>query len=471
VNGRNGILLLILVLCLLLGKHLWLAQYAHPAADDYCYAAKARGMTLWAWSVEEYQAWNGRYASNPLMARGPLMSDADGLFAYRTVPVLLFGLTFLGAWALIRALTRSALRIREQVLGSLLYLGLYIGLMPALGEGFYWYTGAITYQLTHVLVLFLGAVLLWSIGAAGRTRPVTGVGIAALLTVVICGMNEQHMLLTVAGYILLAARAWRKRRGTRWTWTLLLSVACLCGCIVLFAPGNAVRAQYFEGTHRFWSSAGMTVLQTGRFTGQWLLSPALWALTALYLSLHHRLRIHVPLLAQGFHLRPITALSLLLGATALCVFPAYWSMGMLAQHRTLNVACSIWIPLWFVFLAAWLEHPSARPITNAALIGAPARWAWVVALIGIGFLGNAREAWGDLLTGRAQRYDAAMQEREADLRAGRGTNTTVVLHALQDPPRTLCPVEESRPDQRWMTDCTARYFGLEEDRLRMATGR
>ncbi|HRN35674.1 MAG TPA: hypothetical protein PLL18_02040, partial [Flavobacteriales bacterium] len=226
-------------------KYVWLAAYAHPVADDFCYAAKSRGMGLWAWSMGEWMTWNGRYASNLLMVHGPLTWWNDPLIGYRLVPVLLLALTFLSAWFLLRRLTREFLSSAEALLAALVFLLLYLNLMPDLGEGFYWYTGAITYQLGNILLL-LHLGLLVPGGRKGLHR-YAALAVNLLLAVAITGMDEIHMLLMVGLHTV--RTVWLALGRKPVIPGLLLLLLTMAGAALMYAaPGNAVRGALFADT-------------------------------------------------------------------------------------------------------------------------------------------------------------------------------------------------------------------------------
>ncbi|HEX2615946.1 MAG TPA: hypothetical protein VHL57_00310, partial [Flavobacteriales bacterium] len=435
---RKAVRAFTVLLVLVIGLHAYLARFAHPAADDFCYASKARGLSLWAWSVGEYHEWNGRYASNVLMWRNPLSWSWDFLAAYRLVPVLLLVLSALAYRVLIRALTERVLRPREEWCGALALLALFLNGMPVIGEGLYWYTGAVTYQLANIgSALLVASLLTFRRERFIASRPVHAL-LNAVLMVVMIGMNEQHMVLLGAGLLLWCLTAARKRQQAPW---LLLLLAIAAAAVVMLAPGNAVRGSYFESAHHFLSSVGMTAIQTARFLGTWLLSPALLVCSLLYVQVHLHLRDRVSAFARAFGLTPWSAAALGLGVIALCIFPAYWSMGMLAQHRTLNVAYWTFLPLWCMGLSALLEHSRFR---GRVPFMAPRQLIVAIGLAGAALLltRNGGDAVGDLYTGRAARYDAAMHARYAAF----AREGAIILTPLTDPPRTLAPIEEQHPD-------------------------
>lgn len=451
-----GVFVVLLVLSLL--KHALLAAYAHPCADDFCYAWKSHGVGLWAWSVGEYHDWNGRYTSNLLMALGPLRNGPDFLLSYRAVPIALLLITLLAYRTFVRALTKRTLRAAEEWGAAVVLCALLVNGMPTLAEGFYWYTGAITYQLANALLLFLLASLL----TFGQGRYLGGRAVHAvlnaLLVVLIAGMDEQHLVLLCASFAVWCV--WAVRRTQRAPWSLLI-VALGAGAFVLAAPGNAVRGAFFPEAHRLFPSLALTARTTVRVLVQFIASPALLACSAVYVPVHLRLRERVPVLARGFGIRPLTAALALVALVALCVFPAYWSMGMLAQDRTLNVAYAFFLLLWSLGLSAVLEHPWGRWLRERPWNGTVRAALCAVVIAAMQCTGNGRAAWEDVLSGRARAYGEEMQFRYLLLTSSNGPVAPIPSN---DPPLTLPHYEERHPDQHWMTQCEQRYFSLWPER-------
>lgn len=453
------------LLVLSVAPYLWLAAYAHPVADDYCYAAKSAGQTLWQWSMGEWLYWNGRYASNLLMIHGPLTWSGNMLAGYRLMPLVLIALTFLGAWFLLRRLTRHALSSPQELLAVLCFLLLYLNLMPDLGEGFYWYTGAITYQLGSILLLL----------HLGLLVPANGNGVArgalfllnAVLAVVVVGMDEIHMLLMLCLHVVRTVWLIANRKQAWGAVFLLLAV--IGGSLLMYlAPGNAVRAAMFADTHRLWWSLGMSALQSLRFIGAWLLSPALLVFGVLYIPLHRWLCGRIPGFLALLRTPPWIAALLPFLLVAATTFPAYWNTGLLGQHRTINVACIFFIPLAFLNLALWLERGALGRIAAWAPSGRTQAYPVVLALVALNLTGNGFAANADLLGGRAAAYDRVMTGREAEVRAAVGNPEAKVAYIPQQlPPRTLPSYEGPYLLRDWMMHCQARFFGADENQVEL----
>lgn len=447
--------------------YLWLAHFAHPLADDYCYAAKSAGQTYWEWSKGEWWHWNGRYTSNLLMINGPLTWSADHLRGYRAMPIALLALTFLSAWFLLARATRHTLGRSREVIAALAFLLLYLVLMPDPGEGFYWYTGAITYQLGSILLLLhLGLLFPREPG----TRNTPWLLLNLILAVAIVGMDEVHMLMMVCFHF--ARTAWLLRQRRSFIPALLLLAAVWGGAALMFlAPGNQVRGDMFADTHRLGYSLGMSAIQSLRFVGKWLLNPSLIVLLLLYSTLHRRLAVSIAGYRRLLHATPpwlAAALPFLLVMAT--TFPAYWSTGLLGQHRTINVACLFAIPLLFFNLAMWLERrgrqrvqeEQAAPTRSARLMA----WTMVLAIVALNTTGNGYDAWADLLGGRAAAYSQVQDGREAAIQlAALDPGKTIVYERMVQPPRILPSYEVRGPLTPWMLHCQARFFGAEESQV------
>lgn len=452
------------LLALSVAKYLWLARYAHPVADDFCYAAKSAGQSLWDWSHSEWLYWNGRFASNLLMIHGPLTWFPDMLTGYRLVPILLIALTFLGFWALLHRACQGHLGRGQELMGALVWLALYLNLMPDLGEGFYWYTGAITYQLGNILLLFHLALLFPS-GRGRYTAPLLLLNL--LLAVAIVGMDEIHMLMMLGLHMGLGL--WRmgtqRKVGSSLLFIPLVAAASL---LMAVAPGNAVRGAMYADTQLFWYSLGMSALQSLRFVAGWVLSPGLLAMALLYIPLHHRLTSRIPALQRLLRIPGWMALLLPFLLVMATTFPAYWSTGLLGQHRTINVACLFSIPALFLVLAAALQRGPLRRLAGLAPSAQRMIATMALALIALQATRNELEVHKDLWGGRAAAYDRELARREAQIRAAASDPAMqVVLVRLADPPRTLPSYEEHGALRSWMLHCEARFFGAHEDQVEM----
>lgn len=446
---------------MLLGLHAYLGRYTHPMADDFTYALRDVSAGAWNASAYEYAHWNGRYASNLLLVFGPMRGGFDAIGLYRAVPALLLVLTAVGAFSFLRTLFHPGLTSLQTAIGALAWTGLYTHVMPDMPEGFYWYTGSITYQLSCALTLVALALLMRAV----RDASLWPAALAIPLLFLITGCNEVLMLLLVVAGFLIIARWVASPGRTSLILIAAVPVIILGACLVILAPGNDVRSALYPERHQFFRSLGMSALQTLRFSFEWISCPALLLLSVIWWMNHRHLAQRFPLIGRGFGLEPWKSIPALFAVVFLCIFPAYWSTGILGQHRTVNVACFFFLPLWFVNISVFAArfggtilrlHDTDRRRVTAALL-------FLVAL-DLGFTGNGGDAIADLVTGRAERADEQLWERYDLLRnAAQSPQRIATIPLIADPPRSLYVLDLR--DRRFLVNQDyALWFGLKEVR-------
>ncbi len=462
MNGRGWTWPVFAVfLTVVIAFHAYMGRFAHPMADDFSYALKDVSQGAWNAALWEYDHWNGRYASNFLVLFGPLRGGLDAIHLYRLIPAALFVVTFLGAFTFMIALGRPALPGSHAAIAALIWTALFAHVMPDMSEGFYWYTGSVTYQLPNALCLFALALLIRGI----RNNALwVMIAIVPFLAFII-GCNEVIMLLVVVGTLL--AGAWSFRQNLRWSAAGVVITVLIIGCalLMILAPGNAVRGAFFPERHQLLRSLGMSVLQTGRFTLEWAACPSLLLLSMVWWMHHRHLAQRFPLLSSGFGLSPWKSVPVLFAVIFLCVFPAYWSTGILGQHRTANVACFFFLPLWFMNLSVFAArfggtvmrlHDTDRLRVTAALL--------LLVAVDLSFSGNSGEAITDLTTGRAERADVQLWNRYELLRqAAERPEGIATIPFIADPPRSLY-VLDLRDRHFLVNQDYAAWFGLKEVR-------
>jgi hypothetical protein len=443
----------------MLALHAWLARYAHPMADDLWYASKDVSIGAWAAATWEYHHWNGRYASNFLMLFGPMRGGLEAIGLYRAVPVALMAATFGGALLLLRTWSNDRGADRACTGGALLWTVLHLHAMPDIAEGYYWYTGAVTYQLANALFLVYLALLL----RLHRRPSLPGRCLAAALLFLLIGFNEVMMLLMVVGHVVLLLLLRMRREGLpSWLW-MLLAIALTGAALMILAPGNAVRSDRFPLRHQLFPSVVMSLAQTARFLLIWCSSPVVVGLAGLFIVEHERLRERFPLPALVGWANPWLPLLAIPSVVFLCVFPSYWSTGVLGQYRTLNVACFLALPLLFVALAhlmprmplSWSKHFRRKEAHMVFML---------IIVLGLAASRNGGRATEDLLTGRAERSDQQLWQRYALLERSR-PDGIIELPPIADAPRSLY-VLELRSDPSFLQNSDyALWFGWKEVHL------
>ena len=458
-DGRLGWMTVALALAIV--PYAALMAFAHPVADDLAFAAAANVEGFWPALRIQYFSWNGRFASDVLALLDPIQTGS--VLAYRLTLFALFLLTFAALYALVRVVTRPALTRREALACALGLGGVYVSQTPALGETFYWFTGAVVYQVACIA----GALQIASFLEATRDD-VSGTGrrlyaaLAAVLIVVVVGLNEVAMLMVVIFYTVAAAWAWRNGRAavTR-TAFVMLAVALGASALVVGSPGNAMRETMYPAHRSLVGSVGNTLLQTVRFGVGWVTSGTLVLATILYLPFAERVAAaHAGLSRLGDRFG-VALVALPFAAIPVSVFPAYWATGVLGQHRTVSVGFFAFLMLWFACVTAAIgsggggssipRRPGLKPAIAAALVAA------------IGFGGNGYTIAADFLYRRPQRFSAEMDARAAALDACR----TASDRACRVPPSVNVPesiffLDVSPDPTYWINEAYARFYGLRQ---------
>lgn len=457
----------IVVLLAILGLYLTACLFVQPIADDFIFASDARAGLWTAW-LAEYQGWAGRYASNALVLSAPA---SFGPGWYRTAAALMILSLVFAAYAFVRAVSGGRLTRQETWACSLVFSTLYLSQMPSLGESVYWFTAAATHYAPLVLVLVHLALVISYLRSDGRaTTDLIKLVLALALLVVVDGFNEVMTLMLLAFYAIWAI--WSigdtsRKPSSRHLPRVLLVLTMLCAAAMLMSPGNTVRRTLYAAVHhRVGLSLGMTVLQTIRFSIDWLSGGALLLATILFVPLAAKWAAAWPKESRrATQIMWLSVAGLVLVIPA-AVFPAYWETGILGQHRTVNSAYFAFLVLWFVAVAMWLASGSAHAraledISN--MLRVPLA---VLLLAALAFTHNSYALGVDVVSGRLSAFERELAGRNAQLqachdRAERACRVSPILIR----PASFFFLDVSEDPADWVNASYARYFDLDEVRL------
>jgi hypothetical protein len=456
MTPRTAHILLVLSLLVALLRFVLVALHVHPFADDWSYTVAGGEMPLLDRLVHEHRSWNGRWASNILVLRNPMQLGLDaGLMVYRAVPLGLLGLNWLGAFVLWRALFTDRSTRGQGALAATVLLLLYLQVMPDLGEGIYWYTGAVSYQLPSALLLFLAACwVCLSRGAEGAQR--IGLLAAALvLAFFIAGSSETHAVLVVLLHAGVLLAMWRTGGMTRAVPIFFLALSIGLALFMVLAPGNAVRAEHFPERGQILHTVFWGGLQTARFVATWITEPALVMASVLWVTLDRRLG-----LTLRWSLPVWWVLVVLVGLVWLLMALPYWATGILGQHRTVNVACFLFLPGWLLFLSMAMRRSRWADVTGHLGSQRMQRWTWALFLGALFLVGSGRRVGMDLLDGRLAHYDAGVMERYGAIQQAiaRGEKE-LHLAPIEPMPRSLRILDAGPDPEHWGNSSLVRYFG------------
>ncbi len=459
-KGISG--LIILFLSLLFIPYIVLCFYAHPIADDYTYGPES---PFWNTQLELYIHWNGRYIANFFIMANPILcnsSFATLLVVYRLSALILLMLVPVSILFFLNSAIAKAISGLKKVIGAIIISLLIVALLPSLPEGIDWYPGAMTYILGCIVAFIYAGMVIRYFNDAFFMNRIFHACLCILLLCIAVGFNEVQMLLLGFGHLLLFLSF--KREGRFRSFGFVLLVCCIVfSSFMFFAPGNHFRGEYFPNSHKFLTSTCMSVLQMFRFFFSFVSKGPLWIASILFAPISYKLSQSSPFFQRISRFKPFFLFSILWVVLFLCVFPAYWSTGILGQHRTLNTACFYFIPMWFLFLHSLyskdnLSEKISNGITKPIKIG-----IITILLLSLLLTGNSGQALMELGAGKIVAFDKEMNLRYTLLEAAKKTgNKEVSLTPLQNKPSSLYVLDIQPGCNHWINQQQAHFFGLQK---------
>lgn len=261
---------------------LYCGFFALPSADDFFYANLIKDHGLVDAQIQHYIDWSGRYSATFLLT----FFSQLGFSQYWLVPWICILSLIFSTYLFIKTWHLGKLKNRDLLVFSFCLITVFLSLSTAgpghgikvINEGFYWYSGAVTYIISLSLYLLLLVVFVKrSRGEMERSFHV----VAAVLLFLLLGMNETVMFLiclTIVPTLLFN----HKKYGYTVT-TLLILVIVAGASLMIFAPGNSVRMSTSDGGNIL-SAVGVCFEKLAQILAFNLLNPFLWLFTVTFTS-------------------------------------------------------------------------------------------------------------------------------------------------------------------------------------------
>lgn len=462
---RPGLyLLLFAVLAAAVLPFFLLIHYAHPSADDFCYAAAFRHGDLWGNIKGEYLGWKGRYSAIFLTAA--YHQPGGMLLTYGYALLLFLAALFAALYAFVRSLVEGT-GTRLRTLFLTLGLGaLYLGTMPKVAATVYWLDGAFQYQTGGIFTLLALAALF----TLYRTGAHLFAWLACACIFVAIGATETAMITLVTMVLLMTFSRMFVQPQARTAWAAVLVVTLLSSGLLVLAPGNFARAEFAAPeAGRFWFSFSHAWFHGGRTFASWLANPGLWLATAVFIPAALRMVQLENVRRDASWPRFVLILALLPGLTWLFHFALWWAAATNPPGRMLNMAYLLFLAGWFTAVLEGIALAARRCtlLFTEELFPVPLRLGTTAAaaLLAVVLLsqGHVRTAYADLLY-RAPDYDQTMRERYARIAqqkaAAENGRPAMTFQAVREPPGVLM-YSDIQSARNWRNSCFARYFGLE----------
>lgn len=347
---KNSILMIGIFFMIFCLPYFYLIFYIHPSGDDYTYAFLEQKTSLLSAYIDEYNLWNGRFSSNIFVLKNPLTFGFNNIFLYRFIIFLIQFLLFVAFWRFIKLLFNINNSLKLNFITLILY-SLYLSFLPALNEAFYWYTGVVTYQFSLILL-----VTYLSLYFRLNKLKNINVFILAILLLCIVGFNEIAMIYLFVFQFLCLVYSFRKKVNLKSNMGLFI-IYLFGFSLVYFAPGNSVRESYFIGkSHQFTHSLASSILQVFRFIFEWNYNGLIFISAFISFYFFDVLKNKVINYSTKKYILGIPIIIFVL--LFLSIFPAYWTTGIMGQHRSVNFALFFVLPLlyfWYIIMIYKLD--------------------------------------------------------------------------------------------------------------------
>ncbi|MDD3334829.1 MAG: DUF6056 family protein [Eubacteriales bacterium] len=460
--------------------------YNHACYDDFGFsiqthtAWKATGSFLetvkaaFQNTVAIRQTWEGTYSTSLISALQPALFG-ENLYWLTTVLLLTFFL--LSLWLFLRETLIRQFHADKQsfwlAFSALAFV--MIQFVPDLSESFFWFNGGVAYTLLWSMMLLRFTVWLKLERAKRPVSRALWLALMLLLTVAVGGAKYSTVLFALLLDAVCLFIAFRQKKPLRFVelGITLLLLGCLLFSVT--APGNAVRAATLQGG----MSAPKAILQAFYFglalMGNWFSLPLLvvWALVAWQLS--EALR--------GSVMRFGHPVFITIGAV--CLFcaqltPTLVTGNYLGDGRAVSTYYYTFVILSCALALYWMGWYLRRGEDRAELpaIGTAKRdglklgafcVALVLLLVGcVGYQPEGAESYGpqymasgstlrSLLNGQAAVYDAAMDQRDAEMNDS--DVSEVILQPVEDGPDAFMGDAALSDMKDYVQSLYAEYYG------------
>lgn len=218
-----------------------LAFYNHPQNDDYNIGYHMHNENFWSYQRLIYNHWSGRYCTFFLHA---LFAYNNFIFKYYYFhTILLLTVTFILSYLLLYAINKhffkSSITKYQLYIIAGIFFCLQLSSIPEMSSAFYWYTGAIAYQIGFCLLLlelFLVIILLHT-----NSMIIKFLNYLILVFIIILINGNSEPIALIQGLILTFFVLIRRKEDRVWAVVIMLTYF-ISLYIAFNAPGNKERA-------------------------------------------------------------------------------------------------------------------------------------------------------------------------------------------------------------------------------------
>ncbi len=382
-----------------------LCFYCFPSVDDYSFANITDDHGYLGAQIHWYTTWTGRYFSTAILSISPILLKY--FLLYQLVSFLVFIGSLHSLYFLVESLSPFIKR-RYVFTLSLACLLAYISFIPDITEAYYWFPGSATYQLACIFVAYL-----CGLGVRLNRDNLSKNGgrnliLMCLVSFAVVGCNEVAMTITILSLSVYYASSVLSGKGFFNKRILIVLSAAVGSGLIVFAPGNNLRAESDlgeRGSDQIWEAFTLSLSDALHFIGEFIWLPLIPLIVVGMLSFSNQSKDKFKLVTIAGTI--VLIFILVLAAT----FPTYYIYKIPPPLRTQNFA------LWVLVLGSIYLGRLLAPLLSQAgknlqekRINIGAIGFLIVTFIFSGSNG-VQNAYADLISGSALEYKKQYKSR------------------------------------------------------------
>jgi len=430
----NNIVFLFLFLTII--PFIILSFYVHPCWDDFEYSEIAYKNGFFHSQYIWYETWSGRYFSTAVLSSiNPLLFRS--IFGYKIITALIILLFIVSVYYLVSEIASDNINLKQKLICTLSFCYLFVYGLPASDLALFWLASTVIYQLANIMMIFLTALFIRFI----KNRNVSiGKGLMisiCLLIFAIEGSNEVSMLTTTIFFaVVFAGNLILTRKFDKYLF-MFASAAVISFLLVYLAPGNDYRLTTNPDSHQLFFSLKNSTIDLIKFIIYRIYNLPLLIFTVLFISFYYKIVSFKKSADIKVIINPFHSIILYLFILFSGIFVSYWSLGTSTPYRTLNVIFFIFLLGWFLNIMIIINYLYAKKKIKLDFIPG---YAYVLLCLAVLFsfmkeTGSVKEAYKDLISGKAQKFNAQLNARYSSINSSK--TDTVKVDSLSNIPRSF----------------------------------
>ncbi len=253
MNDKSVVKLLLglfwIAVTLFLGGLVVLSFFNHATADDYFALFNEQKVGFTGFQQFVYIHWGGRYFSNLIAATFTINGFLVHHYYVHTILLILFTLiaSYIFIWVISRYLINNAIVKRERIILAALLTILQFVVYPELSTALFWFSSAVTYQTSVILLMLLVAITI-KILQETNSKTTSALFALQILLVLACNGSNEVSAIFSGVLMLILLILYKKKFNAHLGKVIILALIYVLSIIALIvAPGNRERMTVLEG--------------------------------------------------------------------------------------------------------------------------------------------------------------------------------------------------------------------------------